>query len=75
MAGFLLQKELDYLDGAVKEPKRPFAAIVGGSKVRQTIPSQFSMLPVALLFASYVSKTFAAIVGGSKVRQIISSQF
>lgn len=33
LAGFLLQKELDYLDGAVKEPKRPFAAIVGGSKV------------------------------------------
>ena len=48
VAGFLLQKELDYLDGAVKEPKRPFAAIVGGSKVRQTIPSQFSMLLVAL---------------------------
>ena len=34
VAGFLLQKELDYLDGAVKEPKRPFAAIVGGSKVQ-----------------------------------------
>ena len=32
LAGFLLQKELDYLDGAVKDPKRPFAAIVGGSK-------------------------------------------
>jgi len=37
LAGFLLQKELDYLDGAVKEPKRPFAAIVGGSKVIPTI--------------------------------------
>jgi phosphoglycerate kinase len=34
VAGFLLQKELDYLQGAVDEPKRPFAAIVGGSKVR-----------------------------------------
>jgi len=32
-AGFLMEKELDYLDGAVKNPKRPFAAIVGGSKV------------------------------------------
>ena len=32
-AGFLMEKELDYLDGAVKSPKRPFAAIVGGSKV------------------------------------------
>ena len=33
VAGFLLQKELDYLQGAVDVPKRPFAAIVGGSKV------------------------------------------
>ena len=37
VAGFLLQKELDYLDGAVSEPKRPFAAIVGGSKVSSKI--------------------------------------
>ena len=33
VAGFLLQKELDYLDGAVANPQRPFVAIVGGSKV------------------------------------------
>jgi phosphoglycerate kinase len=32
VAGFLLEKELEYLDGAVANPKRPFAAIVGGSK-------------------------------------------
>lgn len=37
VAGLLLQKELDYLDGAVKEPKRPFVAIVGGSKVSSKI--------------------------------------
>ncbi|KAK1303351.1 hypothetical protein QJS10_CPB11g01641 [Acorus calamus] len=37
VAGFLLQKELDYLVGAVSEPKRPFAAIVGGSKVSSKI--------------------------------------
>jgi phosphoglycerate kinase len=37
VAGFLLQKELDYLDGAVAQPKRPFAAIVGGSKVSSKI--------------------------------------
>ena len=37
VAGFLLQKELDYLDGAVANPKRPFAAIVGGSKVSSKI--------------------------------------
>ncbi|KAK0598063.1 hypothetical protein LWI29_031211 [Acer saccharum] len=37
VAGFLLQKELDYLVGAVSTPKRPFAAIVGGSKVSSKI--------------------------------------
>ncbi|XP_050221939.1 phosphoglycerate kinase, chloroplastic [Mercurialis annua] len=37
VAGFLLQKELDYLVGAVSTPKRPFASIVGGSKVSSKI--------------------------------------
>eukprot|EP00249_Psilotum_nudum_P010795 c22774_g1_i1 orf=510-1988(-) len=37
VAGFLLQKELDYLVGAVTNPTRPFAAIVGGSKVSSKI--------------------------------------
>ena len=37
VAGFLLEKELTYLDGAVANPKRPFAAIVGGSKVSSKI--------------------------------------
>ena len=38
VGGFLLQKELDYLQGAVDVPKRPFAAIVGGSKVSPRSP-------------------------------------
>ncbi|KAI3951456.1 hypothetical protein MKW92_006502 [Papaver armeniacum] len=33
VAGFLVQKELDYLVGAISYPKRPFAAIVGGIKL------------------------------------------
>ncbi|PSR96574.1 Phosphoglycerate kinase [Actinidia chinensis var. chinensis] len=33
VAGFLTQKELGYLVGALANPKRPFAAIVGGSNV------------------------------------------
>jgi phosphoglycerate kinase len=44
VAGFLLQKELDYLGGAVNSPKRPFAAIVGGSKVSSKIAVIESML-------------------------------
>ncbi len=36
-AGFLMQKELEYLIGNVEDPKRPFAAIVGGAKVSTKI--------------------------------------
>lgn len=32
-AGYLMQKELDYLGGAVENPKRPFCAILGGAKI------------------------------------------
>ncbi|MBI5837217.1 MAG: phosphoglycerate kinase [Candidatus Eisenbacteria bacterium] len=32
-SGFLMQKELDYLGRALAEPKRPFVAVLGGSKI------------------------------------------
>jgi len=38
VAGFLLEKEIRFLKGAVDAPKRPFAAIVGGAKVSTKIP-------------------------------------
>ncbi len=31
--GFLLKKELDLLGGALRDPRRPFVAVMGGSKV------------------------------------------
>ncbi len=37
VAGLLLDKELQYLSGAIDAPKRPLAAIVGGSKVSSKI--------------------------------------
>jgi phosphoglycerate kinase len=32
-AGYLLKKEIEYLEGAVANPMRPFVAILGGAKV------------------------------------------
>ena len=32
VAGFLVEKEIKYLDEALKSPKRPFVAILGGAK-------------------------------------------
>lgn len=33
VAGYLMQKELDYLGSAIANPKRPFTAILGGAKI------------------------------------------
>merc|ERR1712216_93928 len=57
VSGFLLQKELDYLDGAVSDPKRPFAAIVGGSKVSSKIG----------VIESLMAKCDKLIIGGGMV--------
>ncbi len=36
-AGFLMEEELQYLDTALKDPKRPLVAIIGGAKVSTKI--------------------------------------
>lgn len=37
VAGFLMEKEINYLGSALENPKRPFVAIVGGAKVSDKI--------------------------------------
>jgi phosphoglycerate kinase len=37
VAGFLIEKELQYLQSAIETPQRPLAAIIGGSKVSSKI--------------------------------------
>jgi phosphoglycerate kinase len=37
VAGFLIEKELEYLQNAIENPKKPLAAIIGGSKVSSKI--------------------------------------
>ncbi len=37
VAGFLLEKEIQYLSSAVENPKRPFVAILGGAKISDKI--------------------------------------
>lgn len=44
VAGFLMEKELQFLGGAVENPKRPFVAILGGAKVKDKIAVIESLL-------------------------------
>ena len=37
VAGFLMEKEIQYLGKAIEDPKRPFVAILGGAKVSDKI--------------------------------------
>ncbi|MGE5123361.1 MAG: phosphoglycerate kinase [Acidobacteriaceae bacterium] len=37
VAGFLMQKEIQYLSQAIEKPKRPFIAILGGAKISDKI--------------------------------------
>jgi phosphoglycerate kinase len=37
VAGYLVEKELQFLSGAIEDPRRPLAAIIGGSKVSTKI--------------------------------------
>jgi phosphoglycerate kinase len=44
-AGFLLQKEIEFFAVLLKRPVRPFAAIIGGSKVSGKLQAMINLLP------------------------------
>ncbi|KKZ12611.1 MAG: phosphoglycerate kinase [Candidatus Synechococcus spongiarum SP3] len=44
VSGLLMEKELQYLQGAIEQPQRPLAAIVGGSKVSSKISVLASLM-------------------------------
>ena len=47
VAGFLIQKELQYLGETLHDPKRPFVAVLGGAKISGKIDVIRSLLPKA----------------------------
>ncbi len=60
VAGFLMEKELEYLGSALETPKRPFVAILGGAKVSDKIEVINSLLQKAdrLLIGGGMANTF-----------------
>lgn len=67
VAGFLVEKELKYLGGALENPQRPFVAILGGSKVSSKIAVISNLLKKvdALLLGGGMTYTFIKAQGGS----------
>jgi len=60
VAGFLMQKELRYLGDALRDPRRPFVAVLGGAKISGKIDLIEALLPKvdAILLGGAMACTF-----------------
>lgn len=59
-AGFLMEKEIQYLGNAIADPKRPFVAILGGAKISDKIGVIKNLLTKAdnILIGGGMANTF-----------------
>ena len=64
VAGFLMQSELQYLGGALDNPKRPFVAILGGAKVSDKIT----------VIEKLMEKVDAILIGGGMAYTFLKAQ-
>ena len=64
VAGFLMEKELDFLGRAVTNPERPYAAIIGGAKVSDKIG----------VIANLLTKVDVLLIGGGMANTFFAAQ-
>ena len=66
VSGFLIEKELEVIGGALANPKRPLVAILGGSKVSSKIGVINNLLEIAdtVIIGGGMAYTFSAAQGG-----------
>lgn len=64
VSGFLIEKELKFLGEAVNDPERPFAAIMGGAKVKDKIS----------VITSLLNKVDILIIGGGMAYTFFKAQ-
>ena len=62
--GYLMQKELKFLGGAVENPVRPFVTILGGAKVADKLP----------VIENLLSKADTVIVGGGMAYTFLAAK-
>jgi phosphoglycerate kinase len=60
VAGYLMEREINFLGGALEHPRRPFAAIIGGAKVSDKIAVLERLISMAdmLLIGGGMANTF-----------------
>ena len=67
VSGYLIEKELKFMGGALEDPKRPFVAILGGAKVSSKIGVITNLIDKvdALVIGGGMAYTFAKALGGN----------
>jgi len=75
-AGFLMEKEIQYLGNAIAEPKRPFVAILGGAKISDKIGVIENLLTKAdnILIGGGMANTFLAAQGYAMADSLVEAE-
>lgn len=75
VAGYLMKKELDYLGGALDNPKHPFVGILGGAKVKDKIAVISNLITKVdtLIIGGGMSYTFAKAQGKEIGKSLLDS--
>src|SRR5689334_17737277 len=75
VAGLLMEQELEYLDSAVANPKRPFVAVLGGAKISGKIDVIESLLPKVdrLIVGGAMACTFFKAMGLETGKSLVES--
>lgn len=73
VSGFLIEKEIEALDGGINNPQRPLVAIVGGSKVSSKIAVLTNLLDKVdtLLIGGAMMFTFVKAQGGETGNSLV----
>lgn len=75
VAGFLIGKELDFIGGALEDPKRPFVAILGGAKIADKIPVINNLFDKVdcLIIGGGMANTFLAAKGYKMGKSLVDA--
>jgi phosphoglycerate kinase len=75
-AGFLMEKEIQYLGNAIADPKRPFVAILGGAKISEKIGVIENLLTKAdqILIGGGMANTFFAAQGFAMADSLVEGE-